>query len=185
MKLTTINRILKKHGINGYSKKRRKAWKFFRAKHSNELWQVDSKEFKFEGRKYYFEVCIDDYSRCLLCSKLFDHCPTTKELTSELQKLKVKPEKILSDNSGQFKELWKEWCKEQGIEAVFAHPYYPQDKGKVERAIRNVAEELINLIVISRKLVSNQEVEKWIRWFNEKRYHHGVKDYLANLYVKN
>jgi hypothetical protein len=48
----TINKILKKHRINGYKNRRGKAWKFFRAKYANELWQLDLKRFKFEGRKY-------------------------------------------------------------------------------------------------------------------------------------
>jgi len=106
----TINKILKKWGINGYKKKRGKSWKFFRAKCSNELWQVDLKEFKFEGKKYYFFVCIDDYSRCLLLLELFEHCPTTKELTTALENFGVKPKSILFDGGGQFKEQWKSWC---------------------------------------------------------------------------
>jgi len=182
---TSINKILKKHKINGYSQKRKKAWKFFRAKYPNELWQLDMKEFKFEGKKYYFIVCIDDYSRNILCLQLLDHCPTTNEITSVLQKLDVKPEKILTDNGGQFKEQWKDWCRECNIKAIFAHPYYPQDKGKVERTNRNVGEELINLIVIFHKLLSGEQIEKWVKWFNEERFHRGVKDYPANLYVKN
>lgn len=181
----SINDVLKKHKINGYSQKRKKAWKFFRAKYPNELWQLDLKEFKFEGKKYYFVVCIDDYSRFLLTLELFEHCPTTKEITSVLQKLDIKPEKILVDNGAQFKEQWKNWCIEQGINPIFAHPYYPQDKGKVERAIRNIAEELVNLITIFRKLLNGYEIEKWIRWFNEERFHRGVNTFPANIYVKN
>jgi transposase InsO family protein len=180
----TINKILKKHKINGYKSRKGKSWKFFRAKYANELWQIDLKEFKFNGKKYYFLVCIDDYSRFILCLKLFGHCPTTDELTSALQKLNIKPEKILSDNGGQFKEQWKKWCKENNIEAIFAHPYYPQDKGKVERTIRNVAEELINLIIIFHNLMKNDEISGWINWFNEKRFHRGIKGFPAELYVK-
>lgn len=62
-----VYNVLKKHKLNGYfNRKRQKAWKFFRASCPNELWQLDMKEFKFEGKKYYFIVCIDDYSRDLL-----------------------------------------------------------------------------------------------------------------------
>jgi len=38
---TSINEVLKKHGLNGY-KKNYKHWKFFRAKRQNELWQADN-----------------------------------------------------------------------------------------------------------------------------------------------
>jgi len=130
----TVYNVLKKHGLNGYfNRKNQKAWKFFRAKCPDELWQLDMKEFKFEGKKYYFIVCIDDYSRDLICLKLLDHCPTTNEITSALQKLSIKPKKILTDNGSQFRDQWKLWCKEKEVEAIFAHAYYPQDKGKVER----------------------------------------------------
>ena len=181
----TINKVLKKHKINGYSKKNKKAWKFFRAKYPNELWQLDLKQFKFEGKKYYFLVCIDDYSRFLLSIHQFNHCPTTKELTDELDKMNVKPEKILFDNGGQFKEQWKSWCIKNGIEPKSAHPYYPQDKGKVERTIRNIAEELLNIVCIFHHLISKDEILNWIKWFNEKRFHRGVKGFPADLYVKN
>jgi len=40
----------------------------------------------------------------------------------------------------------KEWCKNNGAEPLFAHPYYPQDRGKAKRTIRNLAEEFLNLL---------------------------------------
>ena len=181
----TVYNVLKKHKLNGYSQKRKKAWKFFRAKYANELWQLDMKEFKFEGRKYYFVVCIDDYSRYLLCLQLFDHAPSITEICQTIANLvnKYRPKKILTDNN-PFKDSWKEWCKNNNIEAIFAHPYYPQDKGKTERANRNIAEELINIITIFHKLLNGQEILSWIKWFNEKRFHRGVKAYPAEIYVK-
>ncbi len=177
-----INSILKKHGLNGYKKKWKK-WKFFRAKFPNELWQVDLKEFKIDGKKYYLLVVIDDYSRFILLMELFDHCPKTMELTSAMQKLSNKPQKILSDNGSQFREQWGNWCIENQIEPIFAHPYYPQEKGKVERTIRNVSEEFIYLLTQFRKLFNNKYFEEYRNWFNEDRYHNGVKDFPTNLYV--
>ena len=51
---TSINNILKKHGINGYRRKS-KSWKFFRAKKPNELWQLDIKgPFRVNGKKFGF-----------------------------------------------------------------------------------------------------------------------------------
>lgn len=176
-----INEVLRKWGINGYKKKRSKAWKFFRALYANELWQVDLKEFVFNSKKYYLLVCIDDYSRYILCLHLFDHCPTTKDLTSSLDKLKIRPEKILFDNGGQFQNQWKAWCISKGIEPKAAHPYYPQDKGKVERTIRNITEELIDHL--SHFVMFFDKFEEYRNWFNKKRYHRGVKDYPANLYI--
>lgn len=177
-----INSVLTKHKLNGYYRRKSKSWKFFRAKYANELWQVDLKEFKFESKKYYIFVVVDDYSRFILCLSLFDHCPTTNELTSILQKLDKKPENILSDNGNQFKEQWKDWCNKNKIKPIFAHPYYPQDKGKVERTIRNLAEEFVDLFFVFPQWFNDKCIEEWKNWFNEKRFHRGVKDYPANLY---
>src|SRR3989344_3813436 len=97
----TINKILKKYKLNGYSSRKRKAWKFFRAKYANELWQLDLKQFKFEGKKYFFLVCIDDYSRFLLLIHQFDHSPNIEEISEAMKELveKYHPEKILTDNN--------------------------------------------------------------------------------------
>jgi transposase InsO family protein len=181
-----VYKVLKKHKLNGYNNRRnRKAWKFFRASCPNELWQLDMKEFKFEGKKYYFIVCIDDYSRNLLCLQLLDHPPKIPEISQAIEGLikQYHPKKILTDNN-PFKDSWAYWCFEEGIEAVFAHPYYPQDKGKVERANRNITEELINIIEKFHKLLSLEEIESWRRWFNDDRVNLRTKAHPSDLYVK-
>lgn len=177
-----INEILKKWGINGYRRKSKKAWKFFRAKYANELWQLDLKRFKFQGKKYELLVCIDDYSRYILLLHVFDHSPNIPEISEAMETIvdKYHPEKILTDNN-PFQNSWKEWCKENNIEAIFAHPYYPQDKGKVERTIRNITEEFIDLL--SKFSMFFERIQEYKEWFNEKRYHRGIKSYPAKVFV--
>lgn len=178
----SINEILKKWGINGYRRKTKKAWKFFRADYANELWQLDLKRFKFQGKKYELLVCIDDYSRFILLLHVFNHSPNIAEI-SEAMKLivdKYHPEKILTDNN-PFQNSWEAWCTSANVEAVFAHPYYPQDKGKVERTIRNITEEFIDLL--AHFSVFFERIQEYKDWFNEKRYHRGVNNYPARLFV--
>lgn len=181
---TAINNILKKHGINGYRRKS-KTWKFFRASKPNELWQVDLKgHFTVQGKKYWIVVTIDDYSRYILNLQLLDHAPNCEEILESLKPLidKHHPEGILTDNS-PFGESWKVMLAEVKIIAHFAHPYYPQDKGKVERTIRNLSEEFINLLKAFPHWLKGR-LEEWRNWFNEKRYHRGIKGYPSELYVK-
>lgn len=57
------------HGLYGYpcSYKR---WRFFRAGEPDELWQVDFKgPYRVRGRRYWFLVVIDDYSRYLISAR--------------------------------------------------------------------------------------------------------------------
>lgn len=178
---TAINNVLRKHKLNGYLKEAKK-WKFFRAKRPNELWQLDPKgPFIIQGKKYYFIICIDDYSRYMLIAEQLNHAPSTKDITLMLDKVSVKPENILTDNAKIFAKQWEWWCRFNGIKPLFAHPYYPQDKGKVERAIRNISEEFIYLM---KKFPCwlNGVIREYKDWFNDYRFHRGIGTVPKALY---
>ena len=180
---TTINNVLKKHKLNGYKKKEHE-WKFIHAKKPNELWQIDPKgPYTVQGKKYHSVIVIDDYSRYMVCIEQFDHVPTTEELFQVLLPhiKEHKPEKMLSDNGPQFKKKWKKLCKAHSIEPIFAHPYYPQDKGKVERAIRNVAEEFLNHLKMFPEWLHGT-IKKYQKWYNEKRFHRGISTIPIQLF---
>jgi IS30 family transposase len=64
----TINNVLARNNQNGYQREF-KRWNFFTAKAPDELWQIDFKgPFSVQGKKYWFLVCIDDYSRFIVCA---------------------------------------------------------------------------------------------------------------------
>jgi IS30 family transposase len=177
----TINNVLRRNNQSGYQREF-KRWKFFRAKEPDELWQIDFRgPFSVQGKKYWFLVCIDDYSRYIVAAQQFNHDPTTAETVATLEKLGRFPKAILSDHGSQFKEQWKDWCRQHGVAAMFAHPSYPQDKGKVERCIQNLNREFINQL---RKIPKwlNGQLSEYTDWFNHLRYHRGVKAYPADLY---
>ena len=177
---TAINGVLRRYGLNGYGREQ-KAWKFFRAKREDELWQLDIKgPFWLHGKRLWFLVCVDDYSRYLLVFERFDNELTTNDITGYLEQLSRKPEKILTDHGAQFKKAWERWCEESGIEPVFAHPRYPQDKGKVERTKRNLNEEFVDLL---RKFPEwLDKLQEYRRWYNRCRFHHGINTWPAKLY---
>jgi len=180
----TINSVLARHGINGYARDH-KRWKFFRAKAPDELWQIDFKgPFTVQGKKHWFLVCIDDYSRFLVLAEQSDREPKTEEVTTLLERQKRHPKAILSDHGPQFKEQWKRWCNRHCIEPHFAHPSYPQDKGKVERCIQNLNREFVNHL---RKFPGwlKGRLREYREWFNHSRFHRGIKALPADLYECN
>jgi IS30 family transposase len=180
----TINNVLARNCQNGYLTEF-KRWNFFRASEPDELWQIDFKgPFSVQGKKYWFLVCIDDFSRYIVSTEQFDHDLTTAEVTAVLEKQKRFPKAILSDHGPQFREQWKNWCCEHYIEANFAHPSYPQDKGKVERCIQNLNREFVNHL---RKFPEwlKGKVNEYRDWFNHSRFHRGVKAFPADLYECN
>lgn len=179
-----INNVLKKHKLNGY-KNKQKTWKFFRAKTSNELWQIDLKgPVILQGKKHHFIVLIDDYSRFLLLFKMLDHVPTTNELFKLITPLieKHAPKNILADNGAQFRKQWEKELKFLNVTPLFAHPYYPQDKGKVERCIRTLTEEFIETL---KKFPDwCNKIDEYSFWHNEKRFHRAINCAPAQLYLK-
>ena len=180
----TINNVLARNNQNGYQHEF-KRWNFFRASEPDELWQIDFKgPFTVQGKKYWFLVCIDDYSRFIIAAEQFDHELTTAETVAVLERQGRLPKAILSDRGQQFKEQWKEWCSQHRIEAHLAHPSYPQDKGKVERCIQNLNREFINPL---RKFPTwlKGKLGEYKEWFNHFRFHRGVQAFPADLYECN
>jgi len=179
-----MNNVLARNNQNGYQHEF-KRWKFFRAKAPDELWQIDFKgPFTVQGKKYWFLVCIDDYSRFIVSAEQFDHELTAAEVTAVLEKQQRLPKAILSDHGSQFKERWQTWCNGHHIETHFAHPSYPQDKGKVERCIQSLNREFIDPL---RKFPGwlKGKISDYKDWFNHSRFHRGVKAFPADLYKCN
>ncbi|HEX9862743.1 MAG TPA: DDE-type integrase/transposase/recombinase [Candidatus Bathyarchaeia archaeon] len=180
----TVNNVLARNNQNGYQHEF-KRWKFFRAKCPDELWQIDFKgPFTVGGKRYWFLVCIDDYSRFIVCAEQFDRELTTAQTVAVLEKQKRLPKAILSDHGSQFKEQWKNWCNMHGVEAHFAHPSYPQDKGKVERCIQNLNREFVNHLRKFPQWLKGKLLE-YKEWFNHSRFHRGVKAFPIDLYECN
>ena len=141
----TINNVLTRNCQNGYLTEF-KRWNFFRAKEPDELWQIDFRgPFSVQGKKYWFLVCIGDFSRFIVAAEQFDHDLTTAETAAVLERVGRFPKAILSDHGPQFKEQWKIWCSEHGVEAHFAHLLILKTRGR----LRDVSETSIESSLIT------------------------------------
>ena len=168
-----INTVLKKYGLNGY-KKKRVEWKFFRASRPLELFQLDLKgPYRVQGQKFWWVVCVDDFSRVIICAEMFDQMLSHEEIwKSLLPKMKDhKPESMLTDNN-LFKKKWDKLCTDHEIQSLHIHPYWPKDNGKVERMIKTLSEEFIYLLRSFPEWL--EKLNEYVKWYNEKRHHYGI-----------
>lgn len=180
----TIYRILKSEGLNKPLEKPRKSWGNTRFQRSqpNELWQAD---WKLTREDRWMITYLDDYSRYITASQVFDHANTENALMvlEEALGQYQAPGQILTDQGVQF-YTWQEGGKTQftkylernSIQHIVASKRRPTTTGKVERFHRSYEEE-------AWRYPSHQD---YIKHYNQERPHQAL-DYLtpANVYFKN
>jgi len=179
----SINNVLRKHRRNGFPPGGKREWKYFRAEHPNDMWQIDIKgPFTIDGKRMLALIITDDHSRFRISCTLFTSIKTQDVLTdlSRCFSLYGIPKKVLVDRGSQFKTTFKKWCKKKGIEVTYTPKRYPQAKGKVERDIRNFAEEFLVLGNVFDNHIDL--LDEYNHWSNYDRFHLGINDYPANLY---
>ena len=148
--VTTIKRILSKHGRSRESKLKgkRKKWVRFQREHSNSLWQIDHTDEQEKFNCYTLSI-LDDSSRYSLALIQLNSV-TTKVVTHILDELIKKfgvPREILSDNGSAYggkskNSRFDRWCKRRGIKHIRTKVHSPTTNGKVERLFKTMDEEL-------------------------------------------
>ena len=74
----------------------------------------------------------------MIMAKQYEHAPTCEDIQKDLLPFikKHKPKNILTDNNPFKKDRGQMAKTKRRKTTLHAHPYYPQDKGKIERAIQ-------------------------------------------------
>jgi len=138
----TINNVLARNNQNGYQTEF-KRWKFFRATAPDELWQIDFKgPFSVGGKSYWFLVCIDDYSRFIVCAGQFDHQLTTAETVAVLERQKRFPKAILSDHGPQFRINGRAGAMLMGLKRILLILLTLRTRAKLSGAFKISTESL-------------------------------------------
>jgi putative transposase len=150
----------------------------------NELWQTDFTYFKIiSWGWYYLGSILDDHSRYIIAWKLFTSMATTdvKELLDlavektgiEHVAVRHRP-RLLSDNGACYvSEELKKYLTSKGITQTHGAPYHPMTQGKIERYHRSMKNE-INLQKYYMPWELEQEIERFIDYYNNKRYHEAL-----------
>jgi putative transposase len=150
----------------------------------NELWQTDFTYFKIIGWGwYYLGSILDDHSRYIIAWKLFTSMATTdvKELLDlavektgiEHVAIRHRP-RLLSDNGACYvSDELKKYLTSKGMTQTHGAPYHPMTQGKIERYHRSMKNE-INLQKYYMPWELEQEIERFINYYNNKRYHEAL-----------
>jgi putative transposase len=150
----------------------------------NEMWQTDFTYFKIiSWGWYYLGSILDDHSRYIIAWKLFTSMATTdvKELLDlavertgvEHVAVRHRP-RLLSDNGACYvSDELRKYLTSKGMTQTHGAPYHPMTQGKIERYHRSMKNE-INLQKYYMPWELEQEIERFIDYYNNRRYHEAL-----------
>jgi len=152
----------------------------------HELWQTDFTYLKVIGWGwYYLGTVLDDFSRYVIAWRLFTTMGT-QDVTELLEEAIARTgvdqvpvchrPRLLSDNGPCYgSKGLHEWMEENGMAHTRGKPYHPMTQGKIERLHRTL-KNLIRLQHYYQPGELERELAKFMRWYNEERYHESLKN---------
>jgi len=157
----------------------------FQRPQPNQLWQMDFKEdVATPAGKAHLLAVIDDASRFCLGGEWIPRKSEPQVLGALGRVLRRfgLPEAILTDRDTVFYgpasrqsglTTYQMALEAMGVRAVFAKPYKPRTKGKVEKFIQFVIHDFLAEVKDQVQDVAdlNRRWEAWLPWYNERRPH--------------
>lgn len=190
--LSTIRKFLALEGLSGRKPAQRKGYIKFQRKYPNDLWQIDIAGVQSIEKvgKVYLLALLDDCSRYIPAAfyALDEKGRQVIELIRQGFLNCGRPRQILADNGKQFRnligELGTKYTKLLNlldVEPIFAKPYHPQTKGKLERWFGTVVRSFLpevrhkvkNLPEYTLKEL-NRDFQEWLKWYNFEKPHRSL-----------
>jgi len=194
---STLHRIFQHKHLTTKVPKEKGYWQRYQAEFPNDLWQSDQMFGPYlpdpnnPTRKIRTQLLawLDDRSRVILHAQFFfeaklpnlEHC-----LRKAIQKMGL-PKKIYVDNGQIYssKHL-AAVCAYLGVRLMFARPYCPEGKGKIERFFGSVRSSFLPELTVGNILTLAQINEAFWAWL-ELDYHHkeheGIKAKPLDIFL--
>ena len=146
--------------------------KFVSATKPNEIWSFDFVSDRTEtDRKLKTLTIVDD------CSKkspglLAAYSITSADVTDFFDSLAKLPKKLRCDNGPEMTSRhFLDWAHKRGIEIEYIQPGKPIQNAYVESFNSRLRDECLNEEVFLDLEDAKRKIEKWRRYYNEKRPH--------------
>jgi transposase InsO family protein len=175
----SLYRLFRRHGVDrtqAAAVDRRR----FEVELSNDLWQSDclhGPKVLHEGRlrqSYIFGI-LDDHSRLIprAYPYLAENSDNYEDCLIQALLRRGLPRKLYVDNGAVFRcHRLKYACARLGISLLYAAPYTPEGKGKIERFFKTLRQQLFPLLPENLSLEQLAErLEKWIEEVYHQRVH--------------
>lgn len=130
-------------------------------------------------KQVYLSAFIDDATRFIVAARFYEHQQVSiieDTLRSAIMQY-GKPDAIYVDNGKQYRSSWlSNACNVLGIKLLFAKPYHPEGKGKIEAFNRRMDSFLSEVALMEVKTLEelNDHLKLWIQEHYHKSPHHGL-----------
>lgn len=132
-----------------------------------------------ERKQVYLSVFIDDATRYIVAAKFYDN--QRVEIIEDCLRGAImqfgKPDAIYVDNGKQYRSEWlQKACARLEIRLLFAKPYHPEGKGKVEAFNRRMDSFLSEVALEKVQTLEelNRHLDVWITEHYHKSPHYGL-----------
>lgn len=177
----TTYRILRSNGILrqwAAKKTTSKGDGFRQPSGPNKQWHVDISYIKVLKRFYFLITVLDGYSRKVMHHELREQMEEWDVQITIQRALEKNPDAkgvVISDNGPQFiSKDFNEFIRENELTHVTTSVYYPQSNGKLERFHGTIKREEIRANAYLDIEDARRRVERYIRYYNEKRLHSSI-----------
>jgi transposase InsO family protein len=183
---STITAILRRGGrLDPAASGHPRAWQRFEAAAPNDLWQLDFKgHFAMAvGRCHPLHV-LDDHSRFVvgLVACADEQTATVQAVLTAIFRRYGLPWALLCDNGPPWGTLGAEsrlttvgaWLLRLGIHVVHGRPYHPQTQGKLERANRTLAADVVAIARYPDLPRCQRAFDTWRQTYNHERPHEAL-----------